>query len=73
MDIETVYDTLSGLDACKKPLISVINKIDLVKDEKTYEKLSGKLPNSVKVPALQRKGFGGLLNEIQNVLSMENL
>lgn len=67
--IGTVYDTLCELEAYKKPLISVINKIDLVKDEQIYDKLGEKLPNSVKISAIQRKGFRGLLNKIQNVLN----
>ncbi len=68
--IETVYDTLSELDAYKKPIISVINKVDLVKDEAIYDELIHKLPNPVRVSALKRKGFGGLLNKIQDILSL---
>lgn len=66
--IGTVYDTLSELEAYKKPLISVINKIDLVKDDEIYDRLTEKLPNPVKVSAIQREGFGVLLSKIQKVL-----
>ncbi len=66
--IGTVYDTLAELDACNKPLISVINKIDLVKDDSIYDNLSDKLPNPVKISAIERKGFKELLDKIQKHL-----
>ncbi|MCK5177748.1 MAG: GTPase HflX, partial [Candidatus Aenigmarchaeota archaeon] len=66
--VGTVYDILIELDADKKPIISVINKIDLVKDEKIFDELSEKLPNPIKISALKRKGFGSLLNKIQEIL-----
>lgn len=66
--IDTVYDILAELDANKKPIISVINKVDLVKDENVYNELAEKLPNPVKISALARKGFGGLLTKIQEIL-----
>ena len=70
--IETVYDTLKKLDAHEKPQISIINKIDLVKNDTIYDDLSCKLPNSnwiVKISATQRIGFGGLLRKVQEILS----
>ncbi len=66
--IDTVYDILTELDAYKKPIISVINKIDLVKNKETFEKLLAKVPNPVEISALHRKGFGGLLNKIQTTV-----
>ncbi len=66
--VDTVYDILLELGADKKPIITVINKIDLVKDENLFEMLTEKLPNKVKISALQRKGFGCLLEKIQEIL-----
>lgn len=66
--IDTVYDILLQLEANQKPIISVINKIDLVKDENLLEKNIEKLPNQIKISALQRKGFGDLLSKIQQIL-----
>jgi GTP-binding protein HflX len=67
--IGTVYDILAELEADKKPMISVINKVDLVKDENVHDELARKLPNPVKVSALARKGFGGLLTKIGETLN----
>ncbi len=67
--IGTVYDTLAELNSYKKPIVSVINKIDLVTEENFYDRLIEKLPNPVKISATQRKGFGTLLTKIQAVLS----
>ncbi len=67
--IDTVYDILTELDAYKKPIITVINKIDLVKDEKLLAGMLKKIPNPVKISALERKGFGGLLSKIQEILT----
>jgi GTP-binding protein HflX len=69
--IDTVYDILTQLDACEKPIISVVNKIDLVKDENEFEKYADKLPNIVKISALQRKGFGNLLSKIEEIIKTE--
>ena len=69
--IETVYDTLKNLAADEKPLISVVNKIDLVKDETVSDDLSYKLPNPVKISATQRIGFGGLLYKVQDILNIK--
>ena len=66
--IDTVYDILKELDADKKPIITVINKIDLVKDEYLLEKYMHELPNPVKVSALQRKRFGDLLSKIEEII-----
>ncbi len=71
--IDTVYDILTELDAYKKPIITVINKVDLLKDEKILDELLEKVPNPVKVSALKRQGFGGLLSKIQNLLQRNPL
>jgi len=66
--IDTVYDILTQLDAEKKPIITVINKIDLVKDDYSLEKYMHELPNPVKISALQRKRFGELLVKIEEII-----
>ena len=70
--IDTVYDILKQLDADKKPIITVINKIDLVKDEYMLEKYMHELPNPVKISALQRKRFGELLSKIEEIIKTES-
>lgn len=66
--IDTVYDILTELNAEKKPIITVINKIDLVKDESVFEEYTQNLPNVVKISALQRKRFGDLLLKIEEII-----
>lgn len=70
--IDTVYDILTQLDANNKPIITVINKTDLLIDEKLLEKCEETLPNAVKISALKRKGFVALLEKIQEVLATLN-
>lgn len=66
--IDTVYDILLQLDAENKPIITVANKIDLVKGEILTNIAEKKLPNLVEISALQRKGLGNLLSKIEQVL-----
>lgn len=66
--IDTVYDILTELDSYKKPIITVINKMDLIKDESYLDELKSELPNPVYISALNRKGFGKLLSKIQDIL-----
>jgi len=65
--IDTVYDILTELDSYNKPIITVVNKIDIVKDEESLNELLEKIPNPVKVSALHRRGFGGLLSKIREI------
>ncbi|MDD3013906.1 MAG: GTPase HflX [Candidatus Gastranaerophilales bacterium] len=67
--IDTVYEILTELGASDKPTITVVNKIDLIKDEETLNDLYQKVPNPVGISALQRKSFGKLLNAIQQTIA----
>jgi len=67
--IDTVYEILTELEASDKPTITVVNKIDLIKDEEILNDLYQKVPNPVGISALQRKSFGKLLNTIQQIIS----
>jgi GTP-binding protein HflX len=65
--IASVYDVLSELGAVDKPLITVLNKADIVrKEDLTY--LLAQVPNPVIVSATKRAGLGSLLTTIQDVL-----
>lgn len=65
--IASVYDVLSELGAVDKPLITVLNKADIVrKEDLTY--LVAQVPNPVIVSATKRAGLGSLLTTIQDVL-----
>ena len=67
--IDTVYEILVKLNAYDKPIITVINKSDLIKDESVLDELLDKVPNPVTISALNRKGFGKLLIKIQQILA----
>lgn len=67
--IDTVYEILTELEASDKPTITVVNKIDLIKDEAILNDLYEKVPNPVGISALQRKSFGKLLNTIQQTIA----
>lgn len=71
--IDVVYDILTELDASDKPIITVINKIDLLKDEDSLNKLCDSIPNPVMISAEKRKNFGKLLNKISKVISESNI
>lgn len=62
---DTVYDILLELDANEKPVITVVNKIDLVKSEDLLETIKKDCPNPVFVSALNKKGIFELLEKIQ--------
>ncbi len=65
--IASVYDVLSELGAVDKPLITVLNKADLVrKEDLTF--LVAQVPSPVIVSATKRVGLGSLLTIIQDVL-----
>lgn len=66
--IETVYDILAQLKADDKPIITVINKIDLLNDQIIPEQYINHLPNPVKISALHRRQFKDLLLKIEEVI-----
>jgi len=67
--IDTVYEILVELESYNKPIITVINKTDLIKDESILQDLLEKVPNPIIISALNRKGFGNLLEKIQLILA----
>jgi GTP-binding protein HflX len=64
----TTYDVLQELNSEKKPVITVLNKIDLCKDRGTIMRLRLKYPKSVEISALNRTGFDDLQEMIMNEL-----
>lgn len=65
--IGSVYDVLSELDAVDKPIITVLNKADLVRKEDLLWLLS-QVPNPVVISATQRLGLGAMLKSIQDMV-----
>jgi len=71
--IKTVNQILEELDAFNKPVISVINKIDLVKDEEVLYNLNCTLKNPIAISALKRYKFNELLSKIQEIVNENTL
>ncbi len=65
--IASVYDVLSDLDAIDRPMITVLNKAELVRTE-DLRWLVAQVPSPVIISATKRLGLGGLLTRIQELL-----
>lgn len=65
---ESTYEVLKGLDAEKKPIITVLNKIDAC-NKLQLEKLRYKFPKTVAISALKKEGFDDLIEKMIKELS----
>lgn len=65
--ISSVYDVLTELEAVDKPIITVLNKAEIVRKE-DLRWLVSQLPSPLVVSALKRIGLGTLLSTLQEVL-----
>lgn len=65
--ITNVYDVLRELNAVDRPIITVLNKAELVRSE-DLRWLISQVPSPVIVSAIKRFGFGALLTKIQEFL-----
>lgn len=64
---ETTFELLKELNSEKKPVITVINKIDLCQDPSLIGRLRIKYPKTVQISALNKTGF----NELQGIMIEE--
>lgn len=62
---KAVMDVLKELDADKKPMITALNKIDLLHDSVWLESISKDFVNPIKISAKLSSNLDTLLNEIQ--------
>jgi GTP-binding protein HflX len=65
--ITSVYDVLSELGAIDRPLITVLNKAELVRTE-DLRWLVSQVPSPVIISAAKRLGLSNLLTEIQKLV-----
>lgn len=65
--INSVYDVLSELGAIDKPIITVLNKSELVRKEDLIWLVS-QVPNPMIISALKRLGFAALLKKVQDTV-----
>ena len=64
----TTFHVLKELNAEKKPVITVLNKIDQCKDQGMIQRLRLKYPKTVQISALKKIGFEDLQEMIVNEL-----
>jgi GTP-binding protein HflX len=65
--ISSVYDVLTELGAVDKPIITVLNKAEIVRKE-DLRWLVSQIPSPVVISALKRLGLGTLLSNLQDLL-----
>ncbi|MFV0340218.1 MAG: GTPase HflX [Parachlamydiaceae bacterium] len=66
--VETTYEVLKELKASKRPIIHLLNKVDLLEDKAILLKFRLKYPHTLPVSALQKTGFDLLLEKITQEL-----
>lgn len=68
---ETTFEVLKELNVEKKPVITVLNKVDLCHDNASINRLKIKYPKSVQISALHSQGFDQLLDIMIQELSKQ--
>jgi GTPase len=64
---ETTFEVLKELNAGSKPILTVLNKSDLLQDNSMINRLRIKYPKTVAISALKQLGFG----ELQDLMVQE--
>lgn len=70
MQAEATYEVLKELGAAKHPIITVLNKIDQVKDRAIVHRLRVKYPKIVEISALNQSGFDALMEQMIREISL---
>ncbi len=63
-----VEDILADLGATRKPIITALNKIDLLPDPQAVREMAAEFPNSLAISAQQGRGLEALLARVESVL-----
>ena len=63
-----VFDVLKRLQADKKPVITLLNKVDKIPSEEELRVLRGDFPEGLAISALKKEGLGNLVKELQQRL-----
>jgi len=64
---ETTFEVLKELKAEGKPVITVLNKVDLCQDSETLTRMLHKYPKTISISALKHQGF----DELQDIMMQE--
>ena len=67
------YSVLKELKADSKPIINVLNKIDLINNGHKLSRLSRDMNSSVTISALHKKGLEELIRRISGILGEERV
>jgi len=67
--LEAVYEVLKELGADRKPIITALNKVDLIDNRYVIDRFRNKIADSLPVSALKSTGFDGLINLISSNLT----
>jgi GTPase len=68
---ETTFEVLKELNSEARPIITVLNKIDLCTDKKMIQRMKIKYPKTVQISALQHTGFDELQEAMTEELSKQ--
>jgi GTP-binding protein HflX len=69
--VSAVMQVLEDLGVKEKPIYSVLNKSDLVPDQRERERLKYKFDNPLVISALKKEGFQELLDRVVNYLQKD--
>jgi GTP-binding protein HflX len=64
------FDVLKELDALKRPMITVLNKIDQCPNRLMIDKIRFKHPKTIEISALQKTGFDQLLDTMTREIGL---
>ncbi|MCB1084024.1 MAG: GTPase HflX, partial [Simkania sp.] len=65
---ESTYEVLKELSSEKKPIVTVLNKVDALEDKSLIARYKLKYPRVVAISALEEKGFDELLKTMMDVI-----
>lgn len=68
---ETTFEVLRELNPESRPMITVLNKIDLCTDQQMINRMKMKYPHTVQISALHRTGFSNLQTAMMEELSKQ--
>lgn len=66
--VHVVGETLEGLGAADRPVLTALNKIDLLEDTEPVQEMVGRYPHSVAISAREGIGLDKLLARVEAIL-----
>jgi GTP-binding protein HflX len=69
--VHTVEEVLKDIGAGQKPMLVVLNKIDLLTDPQHAQEMAAQYPSAVAISALRGQGLDGLVLKIEGLLAQQ--